>query len=775
MNQSNVSDLWHPERVIQEGSSDFSGKRFPKEADFRGMLFKGFADFSDTVFEGGVDFSNSRFMMGCTFKGAMFSNDGEDVLFEHTHFLTKNNGASFESARFGRPYRLRIGAFEIAILKRGNNYSLTLKRMAGTALSAGDEQLGDFRVSGKAEDIREMEFREGLAEVLMSWGLKTLFDEVLKEFSSYAVDRGNPGRVSFANCQFGEDGSDDLRGDVDFSKTVFHNFREVSFSHATFKNGGNLLFKDTGIYCGGDLDFTSTVFMNGGELRFSQTRFNNSADVLFSSANFANEHYLVFDKASFTNHGDVLFDFAGFMTKGGVSFFDTLFANKKNLSFEWARFQEWVEVRFEETLFLCGGMVDFKGARFPEKGSLTFQNSHFGNGICEGEKGSRASRVLDLEGAFFRNATFNGGQVGWLFELSHGGNEVFLSEILKSRKLSPPSVDTIVPVETQVFGKDIEVNWRGITAGSASNITLRMVDISRSRFDGLILQSIQLNSVRFLERFNRKVLYDEVLAEMVYQKTKKSANGPNETASVKKRYSLKVRELEDQYGQLRNNFERMGDYRSGGEFHYSEQEMRRKRYTFFDRWFSLTNLYRVFTGYGEKPLWAGLWLVAFMSVFPFLFLGIQQFLPSFVEASVELAPFVLSPFHAPLQLFLSLFALLTAFRLYQNNTTKVDALKDSFRTVLGISAMVFLFAVSAVVIMEVGGSNQIIRHEFFSTFGESYLQSILKLITPFSWSGDIDFIDSANWLKYLALIFGQIFFFFQSVLFMLSLRRRFRR
>jgi hypothetical protein len=775
MNKSNVSDLWHPERVVPERSCNLSGKRFPKEADFSGMLFKGFADFTDAVFEGAVDFSNSRFMKGCTFKDATFLNDGEDVLFEHTHFLTKDNGVSFESTRFGRVYRLRVGAFEIAILKKGNNYSLTLKRMAGTALSAGDEQMGDFRVTGKSGDIREMEFREGLAEVLMSWGLKTLFDEVLKEFSSYAVEKGNPGRVSFANCRFGEDGSADLRGDIDFSKTDFQNFGEVSFSHATFNNGGNLLFKDTGIYCGGNLDFTGAVFMNGGEVRFSQTRFNNCADVLFSSAHFANEHYLVFDKASFTNHGKVLFDFAGFMTKGGVSFFYTLFANKNNLSFEWARFQEWVEVRFEETLFLCGGTVDFKGTRFPEKGSLTFQNSYFGNGVGEVEKGSRASRILDLEGAFFRNATLNGGQISWLFELSHGGNEVFLSEILKSRKLPPPSTDAMIPVETQVFGKDLEVNWRGITSGSASNITLRMVDISRSRFDGLTLQNIQLNSVHFLEGFNRRILYGEVLAEMVYQKAKKSANGPNETASVKKRYLLKVRELEDQYGQLRNNFERMGDYRSGGEFHYSEQEMRRKRYSFFNRWFSLTNLYRIFAGYGEKPLRAGFWLVAFLLLFPFVFLGIQQFLPRFAAVCVEAVPFFLSPFHAPLQLFLSSFVLMTAFRFYQNNTRRLDALRDSFGIVSGVAVMVFLFAVSVIVILEGEGGSQIIKHDFFSSLSESYLQSVLKLVTPFSWSGDIDFIDSANWLRYLALIFGQIFFFFQSFLFMVSLRRRFKR
>jgi hypothetical protein len=333
----------------------------------------------------------------------------------------------------------------------------------------------------------------------------------------------------------------------------------------------------------------------------------------------------------------------------------------------------------------------------------------------------------------------------------------------------------MIPVETQVFGKDLVVNWRGITSGSASNITLRMTDISRSRFDGLTLQNIQLNSSHFLEGFNRRILYDEILAEMEYEKMIKNANGPNETARVKKRYLHKIRELEDQYGQLRNNFERMGDYRSGGEFHYSEQEMRRRRFSFFDRLFSLTNLYRVFAGYGERPLRTGLWLLAFLLLFPLVFLGIQQFLPRFATVSVEVAPYVLSPFHPPLQIFLSSLVMITAFMFYKNNTRRAEALKNSFGTVFGVATMVFLLAVSGVVILEGEGANQIIRHEFFNSLGESYLQSVLKLITPFSWSGDIDFIDSANWLRYLALIFGQVLFYFQSFLFMLSLRRRFRR
>ena len=64
-----------------------------------------------------------------------------------------------------------------------------------------------------------------------------------------------------------------------------------------------------------------------------------------------------------------------------------------------------------------------------------------------------------------------------------------------------------------------------------------------------------------------------------------------------------------------------GDYKKAGDFHYGEMEMHRRASKW--RWFPFYwyNLYRVLSGYGERPSWALGWLAGFLLALPLLVWG----------------------------------------------------------------------------------------------------------------------------------------------------------
>jgi hypothetical protein len=85
--------------------------------------------------------------------------------------------------------------------------------------------------------------------------------------------------------------------------------------------------------------------------------------------------------------------------------------------------------------------------------------------------------------------------------------------------------------------------------------------------------------------------------------------------------------VERLYRQLKTNYEEERDFKRVGDFHYGEMEMHR-RGSFWRQWmpFSWHNLYRVLSGYGERPLRALIWLLLLIPAWPGLvcWLGIDQ-------------------------------------------------------------------------------------------------------------------------------------------------------
>ena len=80
-------------------------------------------------------------------------------------------------------------------------------------------------------------------------------------------------------------------------------------------------------------------------------------------------------------------------------------------------------------------------------------------------------------------------------------------------------------------------------------------------------------------------------------------------------------EVEEEYRALKQKYKNEGNEAEASEWHYSEKEMFRRKH-WWRRYnpVSLTNLYKIFSGYGECPGRAAFWLLLFIAL-PFVLIG----------------------------------------------------------------------------------------------------------------------------------------------------------
>ncbi len=84
-------------------------------------------------------------------------------------------------------------------------------------------------------------------------------------------------------------------------------------------------------------------------------------------------------------------------------------------------------------------------------------------------------------------------------------------------------------------------------------------------------------------------------------------------------------QVEELYQGLKQNYEKVGDYKRVGDFYYGEMEMYRRGNP-WRRWFSWYPFYWALSGYGERPLRAFIWLLLLIPAWAGLVwgLGIDQ-------------------------------------------------------------------------------------------------------------------------------------------------------
>jgi hypothetical protein len=578
-----------------------------QQVDFEGTEFNnnGSVDFRSTVFCNNkeVNFRSAAFCNNkeVNFRSAVFCNSS-NIDFEFASFSNRSH-IDFGSASFSNHWRID---FNSASFRNDGHVDFSLASFRnGSSVEFNSATFGNtWYVNFKSASFRNgssVEFNSAT----FSNGEKVNFNS-----SSFS----NDGHVDFQSSSFSNDGH------VDFQSSSFSNDGHVGFQSSSFSNVGDVGFDWACFANGGSVDFKSSTFSNGEKVNFNSSSFSNDEHVDFQSSSFSNDGHVDFQSSNFGNGGTVDFESVRFRNGESLCFQQMIWANSGELSWNQVEFKDTASVKFDECLFLSGDAISFNEARFPKDGSLMFQRCYF----------ARTAKI-DFTKTFFRHTTFEGGKINWL--KGKGECERTFSALLKERlkkkfndlpqeaKDRIENLDMEVPEFSYVFekakDKGVEVLWEDLTTESAKNITFRMTNLSGSVFDGVTLSHIQLNAPKWLKEKGRNVLAEE-----------RQLRENSGEISIDQ-----LRNIEDQYTQLKNNLERQGNYLHAGDFHYGEQEFRReilklesknlkgfkaKCGHFFSR--TLSWFYKRLSGYGEQP---GRAVRVFLGLFVALWLGVS--------------------------------------------------------------------------------------------------------------------------------------------------------
>jgi uncharacterized protein YjbI with pentapeptide repeats len=291
---------------------------------------------------------------------------------------------------------------------------------------------------------------------------------------------------------------------------------------------------------------------------------------------------------------DNIVDFTGSIFRNGVDFTNAVFEKGVILSYS-----EFYGVGINNELpigsFTVG--VNFAFTHFKEKAD--FSNAKFATNIifnqsefyCDAE----FYGVKIKENATFSPniitgyANFRSAEISGILDF-HPNKFSDTSKIYFTQaKISGITKFWLVhPVEAEFYYLEIEPQAKVKFESNSSLI--------QSKFTGTDLRLIEFNNVNWKRSMGRFVIYDEI----VLRKKTSSAE-----------YAL----VENLYRQLIQNYERQGDFKRVGDFHYGEMDMHRKA-SFWRRRIPISwyNLYWFLSGYGERPFRAFGLLIFFLAV-----------------------------------------------------------------------------------------------------------------------------------------------------------------
>lgn len=349
------------------------------------------------------------------------------------------------------------------------------------------------------------------------------------------------------------------------------------------------------------IDFSSCKFTK--YVNFSKTKFKDCVyfqdsqfleGALFIKTEFAD--YVYFTGARFSDDTDfydaefregVDFDSVRFDRK--VSFADTRFL--RNVELYRAQVNE---INFGGTLF--SSYINLTDTEF--KGSAYFRDTHFND------------RAIFANARFLKNVYF----IGTKFQYAKFSAALFLGTCL----FEHATVDGLVDLSEVVTESAEKMVFRSM---KLDRISFLKTDVTKFSFEGVSWSVLKERYLGFF-KLQRRGIFDEsrlkidatedmTLAPKKYKRPFFRNRNPRELSQL----AL----LEVLYRQLKNNYERNGNYGEAGDFHIGEMETRRKQLTWRDKDFYPINLYRIFSYYGENWLLALSWLLL-------LVIGLPSFL-----------------------------------------------------------------------------------------------------------------------------------------------------
>ena len=133
----------------------------------------------------------------------------------------------------------------------------------------------------------------------------------------------------------------------------------------------------------------------------------------------------------------------------------------------------------------------------------------------------------------------------------------------------------------------------------SGHVSLANVDLSTCRLLGNVLERLEFSNITWAQRVRRCVLYDELC--------------------LRRGDATPLGNLKEAYQGLKLNYQKTGDNRRAGDFHYGEMEIQRRQYGWPWRLVSLEGLYWALNGYGIGHIRAFVILLGIVAGFGFLF------------------------------------------------------------------------------------------------------------------------------------------------------------
>ncbi len=369
---------------------------------------------------------------------------------------------------------------------------------------------------------------------------------------------------------------------------------------------------------------------------FSDATFQGRADfsvVTFQEVNFAGAF---FQKADFNSATFLEAFFSGATFKASSDFRNATF--KKSSGFHTATFN---------------GGTDFRGAIFKEKadfsiatfkGMADFRRSNFADGDFSAatfEKMARF-RVAIFTYAFFSQAKFFGyanfvnanffdadfsessfrqvTDFSWAifqkradFVGANFQETIFLRATFQEAIFSGATFSgqaRFVGINPQKEGKPPPPvpcgDFSHLSLDQEAALVFQDISLSQFKFTGTDLRRVEFHNVTWARRHGQNVVYDEILLHRTEKRPPKESYA----------------RVEELYRQLKLNYEKEGDFKNAGDFHYGEMEMHRRANP-GQVWYQF---YWALSGYGERPLRALLALLIMFIGFSGLFLVLDPYL-----------------------------------------------------------------------------------------------------------------------------------------------------
>ncbi len=294
---------------------------------------------------------------------------------------------------------------------------------------------------------------------------------------------------------------------------------------------------------------------------------------------------LIFKRIKETNENE-LCDLSGTIFEGDISF----------------QFNKVPKISFKEATF--NGMTDFAGVHFSKgvsfnrvnfKGKTHFLGAQFSGKINFVKttffEEINFNKVTFSKTPYFTRATFNR-DVNFIWSEFSSGVYFFRATFC---------------AETYFRGMTFKKEGSIVFLNIKEGIKLEGVNLEKVSFIGTDLRKIDFINCKWpKEKNGRHILYDEI-------KIFRNKNG--------KDISNKIEKVEILYRQLKQKYKAEHNEFKVSNWHYGEKEMQRKRSTWKGFSFYLLHLYRLSSGYGERPVRAGIVLFLLIIVIS-AFLGL---------------------------------------------------------------------------------------------------------------------------------------------------------